>query len=66
MPEQPVVNFGTMEFGRFLELYEIGVSAGKKMLDDFDKRGQLPTGMESEIEVGKAPKRGQAPRRNSI
>lgn len=61
-----VTNFGTMEFGRFLELFDIGISAGKKLLDDFDKKGMLPTGMEGEVEQGKVEKRGQSVRRNSI
>jgi len=63
----PVTMFGTMEFGRFLELFEIGTSAGKKLLDEFDDKGMLPTGMESDVAVGsKAQKRGQKVRRNSI
>lgn len=63
----PVTMFGTMEFGRFLELFEIGTTAGKKLLDEFEEKGMLPTGMESEVVVGgRQQTRGQKVRRNSI
>lgn len=39
----PVTGFGTMEFGRFVELERIGYEAMVKALADWDERGLLPS-----------------------
>ncbi|KAG8894238.1 phosphatidylcholine and lysophosphatidylcholine phospholipase, partial [Tulasnella sp. 403] len=60
--------YGTMQFGKFDELVEIGYRAGLEMIDRWKAEGQLPTGLEDEFKVSeKSRKRkGRSARRNSI
>ncbi|KAI8361347.1 hypothetical protein B0O80DRAFT_380547 [Mortierella sp. GBAus27b] len=37
----PVQEFGTLEFGRFMEIYEVGYEYGKTMLKTWRKEGRL-------------------------
>ncbi|KDE07905.1 hypothetical protein MVLG_01815 [Microbotryum lychnidis-dioicae p1A1 Lamole] len=62
----PVTQFGTMEFKRFGELFEIGQAHAKELLTKWGKEGQLPTGTVGEISAAKVQKRGHSIRRNSI
>ncbi|KAG0055666.1 phosphatidylcholine and lysophosphatidylcholine phospholipase [Gryganskiella cystojenkinii] len=60
----PVQEFGTLEFGRFLEICEVGYEYGKEMLKQWNKEGRLGNLM-SENESAKS-RRGKRIRRNSI
>lgn len=55
-----------MEFKRFPELLDIGFDHAQKLIADWAKKGELPTGTEGEISAQKIQKRGQSIRRNSI
>ncbi|KAF9930799.1 phosphatidylcholine and lysophosphatidylcholine phospholipase [Linnemannia zychae] len=60
----PVQEFGTLEFGRFLEVFEVGYEYGKEMLEKWNKEGRLGNLMiEKEHANGQKNKRI---RRNSI
>ncbi|KAF9282674.1 phosphatidylcholine and lysophosphatidylcholine phospholipase [Mortierella alpina] len=60
----PVQEFGTLEFGRFLEICEVGYEYGKEMLEKWRKEGKLdhlfPDGESAKSH------RGKRIRRNSI
>ncbi|KAF8943835.1 phosphatidylcholine and lysophosphatidylcholine phospholipase [Haplosporangium gracile] len=60
----PVQDFGTLEFGRFLEICEAGYEYGKEMLEKWKKEGRLGD-MLAEKESAKA-RGGKRIRRNSI
>ncbi|KAG0324657.1 phosphatidylcholine and lysophosphatidylcholine phospholipase [Dissophora globulifera] len=60
----PVQDFGTLEFGRFLEICEVGYEYGKEMLEKWRKEGKL-SHLLSENETAKS-RRGKRIRRNSI
>ncbi|KAG0307412.1 phosphatidylcholine and lysophosphatidylcholine phospholipase [Linnemannia gamsii] len=60
----PVQDFGTLEFGRFLEICEVGYEYGKEMLEKWKKEGRLGN-LLAEKESAKG-RRGKRIRRNSI
>ncbi|KAK3807115.1 MAG: hypothetical protein JOS17DRAFT_724756 [Linnemannia elongata] len=60
----PVQDFGTLEFGRFLEICEVGYEYGKEMLEKWTKEGRLGD-LLAEKESAKG-RRGKRIRRNSI
>ncbi|PWN38990.1 hypothetical protein IE81DRAFT_326984 [Ceraceosorus guamensis] len=64
----PVEGFGTMEFGRFNEVQQIGYEASRAALAGWAKEGSLPTGMSLEAEAADNHnrKRGVGARRNSV
>ncbi|GAA5909018.1 hypothetical protein JCM6882_004969 [Rhodosporidiobolus microsporus] len=61
----PVTQFGTMEFGKFLEILDVGADFATEILTEWAAKGVLPTGMEGNAPQ-KKQKRGQSIRRNSI
>ncbi|KAF9907513.1 phosphatidylcholine and lysophosphatidylcholine phospholipase [Linnemannia zychae] len=60
----PVQDFGTLEFGRFLEICEVGYEYGKEMLEKWNKEGRLGNVLAAK-ENAKG-RRGKRIRRNSI
>ncbi|KAF9428692.1 phosphatidylcholine and lysophosphatidylcholine phospholipase [Podila epigama] len=60
----PVQEFGTLEFGRFLEICEVGYKYGKEMIDKWNKEGLLGN-LITENDSSKL-RRGKRIRRNSI
>ncbi|GJJ73996.1 lysophospholipid hydrolase [Entomortierella parvispora] len=60
----PVQDFGTLEFGRFLEICEVGYEYGKEMLQQWSKEGRLGD-LLSENDSAKT-RRAKRIRRNSI
>ncbi|KAI5291758.1 phosphatidylcholine and lysophosphatidylcholine phospholipase [Ascosphaera aggregata] len=60
----PVDPFGTLEFGRFEEIYKVGYEAGKKFVEKLKGEGVLP--IPEETEEKKKLRRTMAPRRASI
>ncbi|KAI2413205.1 phosphatidylcholine and lysophosphatidylcholine phospholipase [Ophidiomyces ophidiicola] len=60
----PVDAFGTLEFGRFDEIYQVGYKFGKGFLERLKNEGNLP--MQEETEEKKKLRRTMAPRRASI
>lgn len=59
----PIDLFGTLEFGRFDEIYRIGYEFGKAFLERLKNEGSLPVSGETEE---KKLRRTMGPRRNSI
>jgi lysophospholipid hydrolase len=63
----PVTQFGTMEFKRFTEILKVGSDFSTSLLNDWEGKSELPTGLEGDVSGNqKAQKRGQSIRRNSI
>ncbi|KAG0337649.1 phosphatidylcholine and lysophosphatidylcholine phospholipase [Podila humilis] len=60
----PVQDFGTLEFGRFLEICDVGYEYGKEMIAKWNKEGRLGN-LITENESSKL-RRGKRIRRNSI
>ena len=60
----PIENYGTLEFAKFDEIYEVGYKYGKQFLSQLRDQGVLPV-ME-ETEEKKNLRRTMAPRRASI
>ncbi|EED14313.1 Patatin-like serine hydrolase, putative [Talaromyces stipitatus ATCC 10500] len=60
----PIDPYGTLEFGKFDEIYEVGYSYGKRFLDKLRAEGSLPVLEESTEE--KKLRRTMAPRRASV
>ncbi|KAK8192489.1 phosphatidylcholine and lysophosphatidylcholine phospholipase [Zalaria obscura] len=60
----PIETYGTLEFAKFDEIYEVGYKYGKQFLADLREKGVLPV-ME-ETEEKKNLRRTMAPRRASI
>lgn len=60
----PVDPFGTLEFGKFDEIYKVGYEAGKKYMEKLRGEGVLP--IPEETEEKKKLRRTMAPRRASI
>lgn len=61
----PIDAYGTLEFGKFEEIYRVGYEYGKKYLAGLKEQGDLPVTEESEEEK-KNLRRTMAPRRASI
>ena len=60
----PIDAYGTLDFGKFEEIYEVGYKYGKEFLEKVREEGVLPLMEESEEK--KALRRTMAPRRASI
>ncbi|QKX60247.1 uncharacterized protein TRUGW13939_07390 [Talaromyces rugulosus] len=60
----PIDPYGTLDFGKFDEIYEVGYAYGQKFLDKLKREGALPVAEESTEE--KKLRRTMAPRRASI
>lgn len=60
----PVESYGTLDFGKFDEIYQVGYQYGKKFLADLREEGLLPGGEETEEK--RNLRRTMAPRRASI
>ena len=60
----PIDNYGTLDFGKFDEIYQMGYEYGQEFLQKMRKRGALP--MIEEAEAKQALRRTKAPRRASI
>lgn len=63
----PVEHYGTLEFGKYSEILQVGYESMVQAIHDWDRAGRLPTG----VEVGphrrsSRRRRGVAARRNSI
>ncbi|GHJ83736.1 hypothetical protein NliqN6_0138 [Naganishia liquefaciens] len=63
----PVQQFETLGgFSKFNEVYQVGLHAGRKVLQKWREEGRLPTGLVDEVKGEKAIKRGARLRRMSI
>ncbi|KAH8689972.1 putative patatin-like serine hydrolase [Talaromyces proteolyticus] len=60
----PIDPYGTLDFGKFDEIYEVGYAYGKSFLEKLKNEGALPVAEESTEE--KKLRRTMAPRRASI
>ncbi|KAI1210007.1 lysophospholipase NTE1 [Annulohypoxylon truncatum] len=60
----PIDEYGTLDFGKFDEIYGLGYKFGKEFLDRLKEEGVLP--LVEETEAKKALRRTMAPRRASI
>ncbi|KXJ95761.1 patatin-like phospholipase [Microdochium bolleyi] len=60
----PVDEYGTLDFGKFDEIYKMGYEYGQKFLAELKDEGKLP--LVEETEAKKALRRTMAPRRASI
>lgn len=55
-----------MDFKRFGEILDVGSEFANSLLDEWAAKGELPSGTEGDVAVGKKQRRGQSIRRNSI
>ncbi|KAI6247902.1 Lysophospholipase NTE1 [Erysiphe necator] len=60
----PIDSYGTLDFGKFDEIYQVGYKYGKEYLAEMKEKGKLP--LIEETEEKKALRRTMAPRRASI
>lgn len=60
----PIDPYGTLDFGRFDEIYQVGYTYGKEFLDRLKNEGSLP--IPEETEEKRKLQRTMAPRRASI
>ncbi|KAG0650516.1 Lysophospholipase NTE1 [Hyphodiscus hymeniophilus] len=60
----PIDDYGTLDFGKFDEIYQVGYKFGQKYLAEMRDKGVLP--LVDETEEKKALRRTMAPRRASI
>ncbi|KAH6660734.1 lysophospholipase NTE1 [Truncatella angustata] len=60
----PIDDYGTLDFGKFDEIYQMGYQYGKETLARLREEGELP--LVEETEAKKALRRTMAPRRASI
>ncbi|CAG7848003.1 Lysophospholipase NTE1; AltName: Full=Intracellular phospholipase B; AltName: Full=Neuropathy target esterase homolog [Serendipita indica DSM 11827] len=60
----PVQEFGTLQFGRFDDIKNVGYKSGLETIAKWDAQGLLPSGFEEG--VGRSKPRGRERRRNSI
>ena len=60
----PIDRYGTLEFGKFDEIYQLGYNFGREYLDKLKSEGSLP--IPEETEEKKKLQRTMAPRRASI
>lgn len=61
----PIDPYGTLDFGKFDEIYKVGYEYGKEFLSGLRERGILPGSME-ETEEKRNLRRTMAPRRASV
>lgn len=62
----PIDVYGTLDFGKFDEIYKVGYEFGKQFLRDAKEKGLLPTAAGVGGERGRSMRRMVAPRRNSV
>jgi len=60
----PIDPYGTLDFGKFDEIYQVGYAYGKKFIDRLKNEGSLP--IPEETEEKRKLQRTMAPRRASI
>lgn len=60
----PIDDYGTLDFGKFDEIYQVGYNLGQEFLAKIREEGVLP--LVDETEEKKALRRTMAPRRASI
>ncbi|KAJ4300407.1 phosphatidylcholine and lysophosphatidylcholine phospholipase [Collariella sp. IMI 366227] len=60
----PIEEYGTLDFGKFMEIYAVGYKYGQEFIAKLKERGVLP--LAEETEGKKALRRTMAPRRASI
>ncbi|KAK3687666.1 hypothetical protein B0T22DRAFT_375297 [Podospora appendiculata] len=60
----PIDEYGTLDFGKFEEIYQLGYKYGQEFLQSLRDKGVLP--LVEETEAKKALRRTMAPRRASI
>jgi lysophospholipid hydrolase len=60
----PIDPYGTLDFGKFDEIYQVGYRYGQEYLSKMREDGVLP--LQDETEEKKALRRTMAPRRASI
>jgi lysophospholipid hydrolase len=60
------LQFGTLQFGRYDTIVEVGYKSGLKMIAQWDEDGRLPSGYEEGFETERNKRRGRGLRRNSI
>ncbi|KAK4126267.1 patatin-domain-containing protein [Parathielavia appendiculata] len=60
----PIDDYGTLEFGKFMEIYAVGYKYGQEFLGKLKERGVLPFG--EDMGGKKGLRRTMAPRRASI
>ncbi|AEO66946.1 d4302673-7576-4743-b15c-6248a035c281 [Thermothielavioides terrestris] len=60
----PIDEYGTLDFGKFTEIYAVGYAYGQEFLGKLKEKGMLP--LAEETEGKKALRRTMAPRRASI
>lgn len=60
----PIDRYGTLEFGKFDEIYQVGYAFGKRYLEQLRNEGSLP--LPEETEEKRKLQRTMAPRRASI
>jgi lysophospholipid hydrolase len=60
----PIDPYGTLDFGKFDEIYQVGYAYGKQFLDRLKNEGSLP--IPEETEEKRKLQRTMAPRRSSI
>ncbi|KAK4236919.1 hypothetical protein C8A03DRAFT_35156 [Achaetomium macrosporum] len=60
----PIDEYGTLDFGKFMEIYAVGYKYGQEFLEKLKEKGMLP--LAEETEGKKALRRTRAPRRASI
>ncbi|KUI68510.1 Lysophospholipase NTE1 [Cytospora mali] len=60
----PVDDYGTLDFGKFDEITQVGYKFGQDFLQQLNEKGMLP--LKEETEAKKALRRTMAPRRASI
>lgn len=60
----PIDPYGTLDFAKFDEIYQVGYLYGQKFLGDLRDRGLLP--VMAETEEGRGLRRTMAPRRASV
>ncbi|KAL1838730.1 hypothetical protein VTJ49DRAFT_2267 [Mycothermus thermophilus] len=62
----PVVEYGTLDFGKFMEIYDVGYRYGQEFLRRMRERGELPAAAAEVMKGKKDLRRTMAPRRASI
>lgn len=62
----PIDAYGTLDFGKFDEIYKVGYEYGRKFLAELREEGALPGSLEEETEERRNLRRTMAPRRASI
>lgn len=65
----PVTQYGTLEFGKYSEILQVGYDSMVDAIQKWDREGRLPTGVEAGLNVPsqhRKRRRGVSARRNSI